>query len=138
MNYYKPRYFKAFELVPPDVFKKWGDRSFMFMDPRLLWTLDQLREDWGPMTINDYAYGGIRTASGLRIPNTPHYRPFSQHSFGRAADCLFRDASADAVRKRILFAKRAYAHHYIRGVELEVSWLHIDVRNTYTMETFGP
>lgn len=138
MRYYRPRYFQAHELVPPDVFKQWGDRALMFMDPRLLWTLDQLRAGWGPITVNDYAFGGIRVASGLRLSNTPHYRPFSQHSFGRAADCLFRDVSVKEVRKRILLAKHTPAYQYIRGVELDVDWLHIDVRNTPTMETFKP
>ena len=79
---YKCKHFKAHELVPPAIYDKFGERSFMFLDDRLLKLCDALREEFGSATINNYKWGGDRVASGLRSPDSPYYSPTSQHSFG--------------------------------------------------------
>lgn len=128
---YIPEYFKAHELVPPAIYDKFGDRSFMFIDDRLLKLCDALRDEFGPATINNYKYGGDRVASGLRSPDSPYYSPTSQHSFGRAVDIIFKDIGASGVRGII----KSNPNHWTRGVaksitlEDEVSWVHIDIRN---------
>lgn len=64
------------------------------MDERLLTTLDRLCTRFGPITVNNYYWGHEREWSGLRTADSPFYSPFSQHTFGRAADCLFGALSA--------------------------------------------
>ena len=54
----KTKHFKAHELVPPEIYEKFGERSYMFMDDRLLLLIDDLRNRFGPATINNYGYGG--------------------------------------------------------------------------------
>jgi len=127
---FKCKYFAAHELVPPAIYDKWGERSFMFMDDRLLHIIDTLREEFGAATINNYKFGGDRQWSGLRTSDSPYYSPTSQHSFGRAADVLFRGHSAEKIRE---FIKNDswLVLDCATSVTIEegVNWLHIDVRN---------
>lgn len=126
----KSKYFKIFELVPLHIYKKYGDKAFMFLDDRLLKSIDTLKEIFnkGTITINNYYWGGDRNWSGLRTPESPYYSPTSQHSFGRAVDCIFSKYDVEEVRKFIIDNPDKFP--YIKGIELGVSWLHIDVRNS--------
>ena len=129
---YKCKHFKAHELVPPAIYDKFGERSFMFLDDRLLKLCDALREEFGSATINNYKWGGDRVASGLRSPDSPYYSPTSQHSFGRAVDILFKDYSAERVRSDIKDDSTIWQNGTgLNSITLEdgVSWLHIDIRN---------
>lgn len=127
---YKCKHFKAHELVPPSIYERFGERSFMFLDERILRLCDALRDRFGSATINNYKYGGDRVASGLRSPDSPYYSPTSQHSFGRAVDILFKDYSAEHVRDQIKSGCFDFCH-IVSSMTLEdgVSWLHIDIRN---------
>jgi len=129
-------FFKIHELVPPHIYEDRGELAWELMDERLIITIDQLRKDFGPMTINNYFWGGGRKESGLRDVECEYFRPYSQHSFGRAADCLFEDVETESVRKAILDNPNRYP--FINAVELGTSWLHIDVRNTDRIKTFYP
>ena len=135
---YKCEYFKIHELVPPAVYEARGEKAWELMDDRLLKTIDYLRERFGPATINNYEYGGDRQWSGLRTPESPYYSPYSQHSFGRAADIIFKDETVDEVRSFLLDNPQLLDLRYINAVELDTSWLHIDVRNTDRIKTFKP
>jgi len=130
---YKPKYFKAHELVPPNIYEKFGERSFMFIDDRLLRLIDGLRIKFGAATINNYDYGGNRKYSGLRTPDSDHYNPTSQHSFGRAVDIIFSKVSAKYIREQI----KKDPNYWLSAagcesitLEDDVSWLHIDIRNS--------
>lgn len=92
---YKCEHFSIHELVPPHVFHKRGEKAWELLDERLLITLDRLRSRYGQMTINNYHWGKDREWSGLRTSDSPYYSALSQHSFGRAADCLFAKKSAE-------------------------------------------
>ncbi|SEA21673.1 hypothetical protein SAMN05660964_01139 [Thiothrix caldifontis] len=126
---YKCKYFKIHELVPPAVLKEKGEAAWELLDERLLETLDQLREHYGPITVNNYHWGGQRKWSGLRTKESPDYKLYSQHTFGRAADCLFKHTTAEEVRKDILAKCSDSDFKWINAIEMEVSWLHVDVRN---------
>ena len=76
--------------------------------------------------------------SGLRTPGSPFYSPFSQHSFGRAADILFGDIAAEEVRKDMQATPNAPEFDLINAVETDVPWLHIDVRNCERILFFKP
>jgi hypothetical protein len=125
----KSKHFEIHELVPSVVFDKFGESSWMFVDDRLLQSIDKIKEKFpeGAMYINNYKWGMDRHWSGLRTPDFKGYSPTSQHSFGRAADCVFTKYSTDEVRKYII--ENINEFPYIKGIEKNVSWLHIDVRN---------
>ena len=135
---YKCDHFKIQELVSPGVYKDRGDKAWELLDDRLLMTLDKLRERYGPIIVNNWANGGDRQWSGFRTPGSPFYSKYSQHSFGRAADCLFSRTTAGIVRQDILLKPFDSAFMLIGAIELGVSWLHFDVRNCDRIKTFRP
>ena len=129
----RAKYFPVHELVPPAYYQKYGDYAHRYLDDRLLIVLDALRKRYGPITVNNYQYGGDRTESGLRIPGQDYYRPTSQHSHGRAADGLLKNLTAEEVRNDLQDFGLSILH-LPAGVdsitiENKVSWLHVDVRN---------
>ena len=129
---YIPKYFKPQELVPRSVYEDRGEKSYQLIDDRLLRIADFLRERFGSITVNNWSYGGNRTQSGLRIPGQQYYRPYSQHTFGRALDMIFNERSAQSVRLWLRNNQDFICKNFqITGftVEENVSWLHIDLRN---------
>ena len=131
-------HFEIHELVPPAVLSDRGDRAWELMDERVLIVLDRLRRRYGKMTINNYQWGGDRMWIGLRTPDSPYYSPYSQHTFGRAADCLFDEITAEEVRQEILSNPNDPDFELIGSLELDVSWLHFDVRNCDRIKTYKP
>ncbi|MFH2047000.1 MAG: hypothetical protein ABIK92_17870 [Pseudomonadota bacterium] len=135
---YKCKHFLIYELVPRRVFEERGEKAWELLDDRLLITLDKLRDRYGSITVNNYYWGKEREWSGLRTSDSPYYSPYSQHSFGRAADCLFADNSAEAIRQDILANPSDPAFALIGSIELGVSWLHFDIRNCDRIKTYYP
>ena len=135
---YRCNYFAIHELVPRNVFKDRGEKAWELLDDRLLITLDRLRERYGPMTVNNWYWDKEREWSGLRTKESPFYSPYSQHTFGRAADCLFSKTSAEQVRQEILSMTTDPAFEWIGSVELGVSWLHFDVSNCDRIKAYHP
>ncbi len=125
---YKPKHFKLQEFVSKDFYDTHGERAWNCLDERMLMTADALRERFGTMTINNWVWGGGRQFSGLRTSGDQHYSPTSQHSYGRAFDAIFSSVDAETVRQYILSHPDEFPH--IRFLEADISWLHIDVRNT--------
>ena len=125
----KSKYFKVHELVPKKMYEKYGEKAWRYVDARLIETIDKLKEHFnlGTMTINNYFWNGDREWSGIRTPDSPNYSYGSQHSFANAFDIVFSHYSAEEVRNYII--DNPHEFQYIKGMELEVSWLHIDVRN---------
>ena len=130
------QYFEIHELVPQHIYEKYGERAWKFIDDRLILTLDTLKETFsnGTMTINNYKWGGNRKWSGLRTPISSWYSETSMHSFGKAADMVFSNYTADDVRAYIL--KNLDLFPYIKGLELGVSWVHLDTRNEDSLQMF--
>ncbi len=126
MLIFKPKNFTIQELVDPGTYKRFGERSWMFLDPRILKALQGLRNHFGPCTVNNWHTGGDRQWSGLRTPSSPYYSSTSQHTFGRAIDCIFRNAPAKEVRAWI----KDEQPMYISRIEGGVSWVHIDCAAT--------
>jgi len=135
---YKCKHFAIHELVPPKVFDSRGEKAWELLDERLLITLDGLRKRYGSMTVNNYHWGKDREWSGLRTSDSPYYSPFSQHTFGRAADCLFAKKSAEEVRQDIFANPSDPIFKLIGSVELGVSWLHFDIRNCDRIKQYYP
>lgn len=117
------------EFVSKQTWKKYGNKSIWFIDFRIIETAQSLRDILNtPLTINNWAYGGSRNESGLRIPEHQNYSPTSQHTFGRAVDIISNKYSAEEMRQHIINNDFLYEH--ITAIELKVDWLHIDCRNT--------
>jgi hypothetical protein len=133
---YKCTHFKIHELVPEAIYTDRGEKAWELLDVNALMALDALRDEYGSMTVNNYEYGGNRQWSGLRTGDSPYYSATSQHSFGRAFDCLFKDANVDDVRNDILANPDKFP--FINAVELGTSWLHWDTRNCRRIMTFHP
>ena len=135
---YKCKHFLIEELVPPQVFKDRGQKAWQLLDDRMLMTIDRLREKYGSMTINSWKWGGDREWSGLRTSDSPYYSKYSQHSFGKAFDIIFKNVTAEKVRQDILANPDKFEFEYINSLELGVSWLHIDSRNSNRIFAFRP
>ena len=139
---YIPKHFKLHELLPPEVYNNLEGnegKGWRLLDDRLLKVLDEMKQVFpkGSITINNYYWGGDRKASGLRVPGSKYYSMTSQHSYGRAADCIFSDYNEAEVRQ--YFIDNPEQFPWIKGVEdfRGMSWVHIDVRNSPELQVFG-
>jgi hypothetical protein len=116
------------EYIPQGMYHAWKHRAHILiglLDKRLLHADQKLRDVFGPTTINDWATGGERNWAGIRTPNSPFYSQMSQHSWGRASDKLYKNATAEEVRDYI---KTHWKELGIACIEEGVSWVHSDVR----------
>ena len=115
------KYFKPEEVLPKHIPK---GMLYRVMDSRILEFADFLRGRYGKIIINDYIFGGNSQYRGLRTIASEYYSPYSQHSFGRAIDCLPQEATVE----EIIDDLRGVYLDFPVTVELGVSWLHADVR----------
>jgi hypothetical protein len=131
---YVSRHFVIQEYVPRSIYQKMGQTAWELLDDRLLMTDDALRDKFGPIIINNWHLNGDREWSGLRTPESPFYSPTSQHAHGRASDKLFKSVTSKEVRRYILDHPAEFP--YIHGLELNVNWVHSDIRNCSGIKTF--
>lgn len=132
---YRPEFFRLEELVPPEVFEQRQDKAWELLDSRMLRTLDQLRDEFGPIVINDWHAGGRFVESGFRVGNTSTGARLSQHKFGRGFDLKFKQNEPAAVAKFIQENRKSFPFlTTIEDPERTKSWLHIDNRNNETDE----
>lgn len=116
------------EYIPEDLYRKFENKPHILeglIDKHLVKADQNLRDICGPVTINNWWNGGERNWSGLRTGDSPQYSETSQHSFGRASDKIFKNASAEEVREIIKIHWREIG---ITCVEANVGWVHSDVR----------
>jgi len=131
------RHFSVQELVPPHVYADRGEKAIELLDNRLLILVDELREEFGACTINDWAWGGEFKESGFRTIESKYYSPYSQHSLGRAADLKFKNVSAPEVQAYLL--DHHHKFKYLTFLELGTpTWTHVDVRNCKKLTTWSP
>lgn len=129
---YIPKHFKLYELFPKDFyqeFKHEGDKMWWLLDDRGLMTLDMLRDRYGKVFMNNWYWGGDKQYRGYRPPDTRIGAEWSQHKFGRGFDSKFADLNAEDIRQDILNDPFDPDFEYITCIEMNVSWLHFDVRN---------
>ena len=114
------KHFDKEELLP----KGFEDSSVL--DSNLLLMIDEIRELLGvPCAIN--ADG--RNWCGYRTKECPIGAPHSQHKLGKAADLHPQGMSAEVARQKVKEAIDNGKLKYIGGIELDVSWLHVDCRD---------
>jgi len=124
---YKCKHFGIKELVSKKVYEDRGTKAWGLLDERALKTLDALRDRFGSTTVNDWSWGGANQYRGFREDGCGVGAEYSQHKYGRAKDCTFRDVSAEVVRQYILDNPDEFP--YISSIEMGVSWLHFGVGN---------
>lgn len=113
------KYFKASELLPK------GYIDTTVFDTKLLSLIDEVRELLDvPCTIN--AEG--RQYCGFRPKDCPIGAPNSYHKKGKAADLHPIGLTAEEAREIVKNAVGEGKLKDLGGVELEVSWLHLDTR----------
>jgi hypothetical protein len=139
MNY-RCRHFKLPELAPPEIIAKYGPASFWFIDPNLLRLIDLLRDRYGAAYVNSQGatQRGLRTDTAISKPGV-----LSLHYQGKAADMTFPGSPSEEIRQDLykLFDKDGNPGtdpiaQLLRGVEENVSWLHVDVRNAERLVRF--
>ena len=124
------------EYIPKELYDR-----FIKAPNRLIWLLDErlvkldqyMREIFGSVTINNWFIGGNRNCSGVRLKSSycKEFTTFSQHSFGRASDKIFKYVTAEEVIEYILEHKEEFMNRGLGGIETDVSWVHTDVRNHF-------
>lgn len=133
----KSQYFKIQEFVSKEVYNKYAEKSWEFIDDRLIITMDTLRKELNkPIIINNWLWGGNLKQRGLRankdeiVTNKKDFY-ISQHCLGKAVDFNVKDMSSKEVFDFIMenldkfpFIKR------IEDYRDTPSWTHIDVANT--------
>ena len=129
----KPKHFKLAELVDPrfldlKTFTPGSENVWRLLDTRLMILLDDLRDRYGPLTINNWAGGGNFKESGLRWWETSTGATWSDHKFGRAADIRSAYVAAEEILEDIKTAK--YTHPLLSVVESDTpTWVHVGVAN---------
>lgn len=126
------KYFGIHELVCRDVYKKFGEGAWMFLDTDLLHLILILRTEIfkSPMTVNNWAVKGSFSQRGLRcnrceLVKSKQAPYLSAHILGKAIDCDVKGMTAEQARQMIK-ANIDKIPFNIR-VEDRVNWLHVDV-----------
>lgn len=128
-------YFFLDEFIPPEIYSVRGAKSISLMDNRIIEGISLLRKYAGvPFVVNNWASGGNRDESGLRLPNTRTGAKWSQHKYGRAVDIVPKGMTV-----RQLFAiLKAHEDEFVskklittvENVNHTLTWLHVDCRYT--------
>lgn len=126
------RYFTPKELLCTHVYEKYGDAGLIYVDSRLIITLETLRERIGrPIYVN---WGGL-SQRGLRCILCPLVKAkieagelyLSAHLFGKAFDCSVQGMDSESVREWIILHANSFP--YPLRLERDVSWVHVDLFN---------
>lgn len=142
---YKPRHFSLEELVCPDIFNKFGKTAVEFFSQDLLITLDLLRDQLGPIYVNNWDMDpAIRKKQGISLFDERGFRCLqcslvvkaiedkrlyvSPHMTGQGVDFDVKGMTAQQVRKW-LKDNQAKLPFPIR-LEDKVNWIHLDIRDT--------
>ena len=138
-NNYRCKHFVIEELISQDLYTKYGsEKCWEFLDPELLKMIDIIKERFpdGTCSINTWKWNGDRKWSGIRTSKSSYFSVGSMHSWGKAVDMVFSKYTADEVREDIIANPDIY--YAIKGLELGISWVHIDTRNRETIKSFYP
>lgn len=130
---YHPSFFIPEELVPRDIYNQYAkdnsNKLYLIFDDRILRTADLLRQRYGKLVCNTWKWGGRNHYRGFRIFSSWVGSPLSQHKFGRALDLVPVDVTAEEIRQDIIANPHREDYKYIKAIERDVDWLHIDCRN---------
>lgn len=88
---YRCKHFKAFELVGPELYERFGEDCFRYLRLELLQGIDALWEELNAIKktsviVNNWKTGGQYKGSGYRTAASTEYKPGSAHSVGAGVD----------------------------------------------------
>jgi len=136
---YKCDHFRIHELVPPTVYKERGQKAWELLDERILRAIDELRDTFGPITINNWYWGGKFKWSGLRTANCKIGAKYSQHRYGRAMDLKFKHATPKFIRASI---RKDFPHWIDMGIHCvenkTKTWVHVSCQNCSAIKWINP
>lgn len=127
-------HFSLEELVAPEIYEHSaiGGRAEDFINVNTVPTLEDLRADFGPITVNDWHIGGSYKDSGLRSPNSTVGAKLSAHRFGTGFDLKFNDHKAEFVYFHILNNQDKYPFiRRMENAEHTRTWLHIEISTNH-------
>ena len=138
-------FFETWELVPWGIWLKLGENARNLVSGRLIHAMNLLRAQLGKsMTCNTKGEGG-RDQCGLRIPGQSYYRPTSQHAGNHAHSldgnrCTASDTIGDWNPKELhaMILKDRKKYEMIKFIEVDIGWLHIDVRDKHDIAVWSP
>ena len=132
---YKPKYFKPYELLPPEVYthKVYNSEEEAYkvlnelMDYEFLVTMDAVREILGvPLIVNTWYQGGNRKYCGYRPQNCSVGVAKSQHKLGKAADCVSNKMTASQMWEKLDADKDKLPYPIRVEKGAAITWLHCD------------
>lgn len=132
MAAYIPDNFILEELIPPELFNAWKDiqqKAWQSADYGALKTLQNLRNRYGKMRMNNWHTGGPNKYKGLRPMEYQGLTYLSQHKWFKAFDPTPLSEDPEKIRQDILADPFHEDFKYITCIEMGVSWLHFDTRN---------
>lgn len=141
---YRPSYFHLTELVCPDVYEKYGDMAWLFLDEKIVVTLDSIRRMLNkPITINNWYEGGQFSQRGLRCNTCSLVKEktlrnqiyLSAHVTGRAIDFSVQDLDSAEVAIWIAYNKAKLPYN-LRIERETVGWTHLDSYDNGNKLTF--
>lgn len=119
------------EFIDPATFAKYGKNSIWFIDKRVIYISQVLRDIFGPITINNWHDGGTFKLSGFRPGSEMIGASMSQHKYGRAADLKFKNQDPEEIRIYIEKNFDTFKNYGLTTIELNTpTWLHFDCRQT--------
>jgi hypothetical protein len=131
-----PTYFTLDELVCEHVYNVFGKTAWQFFDPRLIITIDRLREKLNkPIYVNDWQIHGSLSQRGFRCIQCDLVKEaiakdqlyVSPHMTGQAVDFDVEGLLAEEVR--IWIKKNQNLLPYPIRLEKDVNWVHLDTRD---------
>jgi len=131
---YIPKYFKPYELVPEATYGLLKNKPWIIwqlFDPRALYVGDAIRMRYGKMIANTWYWDKKHQYRGWRPARCKIGATYSQHRFGRALDLIPVEVTAEEIRQDIIQAdsKGTELFPHLTCIEIEIQWLHFDVRN---------
>jgi hypothetical protein len=143
---YRPQFFKLYELVCPEVYNKFGDMAWQFLDDKNVINLDWVRRTLDKrITVNNWYDGGELDERGLRCIQCKMVRDkcmqgqiyVSPHILGRAYDFDVEGMAAAEVRVWLAINKDKIP--YPIRLENNVNWVHMDSEETgLKVQIFNP
>ena len=128
MERYRPPSFTLQELVPPSIFNRLGEKAWDLLNEDALRSLQALRDKFGPITVNNWSFGGPFKESGLREADTKTGAPKSAHKRGEAFDCKPRASRVKDIYDYVI----AHGEQFplirrIENIKATPTWFHFDV-----------
>lgn len=126
-------HFRIQELVPQREYQDFGMNCVWMLDPVAVGVLKLMRRVYGPITVNDWLWGGDFEFSGYRPPDCGIGAHYSQHKFGRAFDVKSDNYSPDQIREGIINNQELWLNAGLTTIEsgdIAETWVHFDTRPT--------